>query len=237
MENPMEYMIPAEKDIQQEKQPKTWNRKSRGGNLIDAETRSNSPTIRSIEARKKENLQKKRGEMKSFELDILTTPGKPVKSVPRLKEALDAFFDEHSEDPYVTINELANYLGYSDADALSRACFDESVPKYTALIRRAYAKVEDLMTKRMLYIADVRGDVKGYQAALDRLDRKREKFDPDSLLAAEKPRVNVSIEMRNGETIKSVLDDRIASLLSAQKGNAVDVTPKQIESKNKDDAE
>ena len=185
-----------------------------------------APTIRSIEKMKKQDVNKKRKDTKTFELDILTAPGKPMRSVPRLKEALDVFFEEHQDDPYVTVNELAIAVGYADSDALSKALFDESNPKYTALLRKAYSLVDDVMTKRMLHVADIRGDVRGYQVALERMDKKRDKYDPS--MDQTNTSVKIAIEMKETKEIQSIVSDRISALLSAQKGTAIDVQPRPV---------
>ena len=184
----------------------------------------NGPTIRSIEKLKKENVNAKRKEAKAFELDLLTAPGKPLRSVPKLQEALNEFFDKHKSDPYITINELAIAVGYADADALSKALYDESTPRYTALLRRAYSLVDDLMTKRMLHLADLRHDVKGYQAALERMDKKRDKYDP--ALDQSNTSVSIAINMKESEEIKGLVSDRISALLGSQKSAAIDVVPR-----------
>ena len=130
---------------------------------------------------------------KAFELDLLTAPGKPLRSIPRLKEALNEFFEKHQDDPYVTVNELAIAVGYTDGDALSKALFDESNPKYTALLRKAYALVDDALTKRMLYVADKRKDVKGYETALKRMDSKRDKYDPAAMQSDASLKISIDI--------------------------------------------
>ena len=184
-----------------------------------------APTIRSIEKRKRDGLKKVQKGTKSLELDILTSPGKPIASVPRLKQKLDEFFSIHADDNYVTVNELAVYLGYADDHALMKDLFDDSNPKYTALLRRAYGLVDDLMTKRMLYVADRRSDVKGYQYALERNDEKLARFDPDN--DKNKASVSIAIEMKETEEIRDMVSSRISDLLSAAKGEAIDVVPKK----------
>ena len=54
-----------------------------------------------------------------------------------------------------------------------------------------------------------------------------DKYDPDSCPDSQ-TQVRVNIQMQENENIKNMLDDRLSSLLSLQKGNAVDITPKQI---------
>ena len=75
-------------------------------------------TIRQMEALRKENLKKTKDEIQEFELDVLTTPKKPMKSVPKLRKAINEFFEAHADDPYLTMNELATAIGYADEDAM-----------------------------------------------------------------------------------------------------------------------
>ena len=180
-----------------------------------------TPTIRSIEKTRLSELKSRKEGVRSFELDIETAPGKPLRSVPKLRAALNEFFERHQDDPYVTINELASAIGFADADALSKALYDDSNPKYTALLRQAYSLIEDVMTKRMLYVADQRCDSKGYQYALERLDRKRDKYDPAAMQADAS--VKIAIEMKETKEIQAMVSDRLSALLSAQKGSAIDV--------------
>lgn len=185
-------------------------------------------TIRQMEALRKENIKKTREEMLALELDVLTTPKKPIKSIPKLRAALSTFFSSHMDDPYVTTNELAKALGYADEDALVKDTFNlDNRPEYNALIRKAISTIEDIMTRRMLAISDKAGDTRGYQVALQRMDKKRDKYDPDS--AQDNTQVRVNIQMKENESVKNMLDDRLSALLSAQKGSAIDVIPKKIE--------
>ena len=189
-------------------------------------------TIRQMEALRKENLKKTRQELLEFELDVLTTPKKPLKSVPKLKKALSDFFQDHQEDPYVTMNQLAKAIGYADEDSMVKDTFSiDNNPQYNLLVKKAISVIEDLMTRRMLAISDAAGDTKGYQFALQRMDKKRDKYDPDSKIEETQTQVRVNIQMQENEAVKNVLDNRLASLLSAQRGKAVDITPKQIPSK------
>ena len=189
-------------------------------------------TIRQMEALRKENLKKTRQELLEFELDVLTTPKKPLKSVPKLKKALSDFFEDHQEDPYVTMNQLAKAIGYADEDSMVKDTFSiNNNPQYNLLVKKAISVIEDLMTRRMLAISDAAGDTKGYQFALQRMDKKRDKYDPDSKVEETQTQVRVNIQMQENEAVKNVLDNRLASLLSAQRGKAVDITPKQIPSK------
>ena len=133
-----------------------------------------------MEALKQENLGKSAQEMQELELDILVTPKKPIKSVPKLRKAIQTFFNEHMDDPYVTVNALAKALGYADEDAMQKDSFNAANrPEYNAEIRKAVSIIEDIMTRRMLAISDAAGDTKGYQFALQRMDKKRDKYDPD----------------------------------------------------------
>ena len=182
-----------------------------------------------MEALRKENIKIGAEALKDFELDVLTTPKKPMKSVPKLKEAIALFFVGHQDDPYVTVNELAIELGYADEDALVKDSFNpDNRPEYNALIRKAISKLENLLTRKMLAIAENAGDSKGYLAALDRMDKKRMKYDPDSIEKEAQTQVKVNIQMQENENIKNMLDSRLASLLSSTKGRAIDITPKQI---------
>ena len=61
------------------------------------------------------------------------------------------------------------------------------------------------------------------------MDKKRDKYDPDSAVNENSTQVKVSIQMQENEAVKNVLTDRISALLSAQKGNAIDVSAKKIE--------
>lgn len=189
-------------------------------------------TIRQMEALRKENLKKSREELLDFELDVLTTPKKPLKSVPKLRVALSSFFKQHIDDPYVTMNQLAKAIGYSDEDAMVKDTFNiDNTAQYNMLVKKAIGIIEDLMTRRMLAVADATGDTKGYQFALQRFDKKRDKYDPDSRQEESKTQIKVNIQMQENEAVKSVLNDRLNALLSSQKGNAIDVTPKQIPQK------
>ena len=190
-------------------------------------------TIRQMESLRKENLKKSRQEMLQFELDILTTPKKPMKSVPKLKQALSEFFEGHKDDPYVTANELARAIGYSDEDAMVKDTFNiDNNPQYNMLVKKAISIIEDLMIRRMLAVSDAAGDIQGYKTALQRGDKKRDKYDPDSRIEETQTQVKIDIKIKENEQIKNVLDDRLSSLLSAQKGKAIDITPKQIPQKN-----
>lgn len=189
-------------------------------------------TIRQMEALRKENLKKSREEMMEFELDVLTTPKKPLKSVPKLRQALSEFFHDHQDDPYVTLNQLAKAIGYADEDSMVKDTFNVSnSPQYNALVKKAIAVIEDILTRRLLAISDAAGDTRGYTIALQRMDKKRDKYDPDSKIEETKTQVKVNIQMQENEAVKNVLDARLASLLSAQKGSAIDITPKKLPAK------
>ena len=182
-----------------------------------------------MEALRKENLKNQKKVLEEFELDVLTTPKKPIKSIPKLSEAITAFFAAHMDDPYVTLGELAKAVGYADEDSMMKDAFNaENSPKYNALIRKAASKVEDIVTRRMLAISEAAGDTKGFQTALQRMDKKRDKYDPDSAVNENSTQVKVNIQMQENENIKKLLDARLPSLLAAQKGEAIDVTPRQI---------
>ena len=174
-------------------------------------------TIRQMEAMRKEyqdSLKNQRQDIEAFELDVLTTPRKPMRSVPRLREAINGFFEAHMDDPYITLNELATSIGYADEDAMVKDSFNPSNrPEYNAIIRKAVSKVENLLTRKMLAIADAAGDTRGYQIALQRMDKKRDKYDPDSRL--DDTQVKVNIQMQENESIKSLLQE----LLSLDSGN------------------
>lgn len=185
-------------------------------------------TIRQMEALKQENIRKTAEQLNEMELDILLTPKKPVKSVPKLRKVIQQFFADNMDDPYITVNSLAKAIGYADEDAMQKDAFNiANRPEYNAELRKAISLIEDLMTRRMLAIADAAGDSKGYQYALQRMDKKRDKYDPDS--AMNETQVKVNIQMQENEGIKSMLNDRLASLLSAQKGSAIDIPSKKIE--------
>ena len=182
-----------------------------------------------MEALRKENLKKTKAELDLFELDVLTTPKKPMRSIPKLKQTLSDFFRSHEDDPYITVNELAKVLGYADEDTLVKDSFNtNNRPEYNSLIKKAIGTIEDMMTRRMLAMSDAAGDVRGYQFALQRMDKKRDKYDPDSHSDSVSTKVNVNIQMQENENVKNMLTDRLASLLSAQKGEAIDITPKQL---------
>lgn len=167
--------------------------------------------------------------MMEFELDILSTPKKPLKSVPKLAQALNAFFSEHLDDPYITLNELAKAIGYSDEDAMVKDTFNvDNRPEYNALVKKAIGRVEDIYTRRMLAISDKAGDTRGYQIALQRMDKKRDKYDPDSVEQDVSTKINVSVKVQEDEKIKSMLDDRLNGLLASAKGKAIDVVPRSI---------
>lgn len=182
-----------------------------------------------MEALRLESQKKTRKEVESFELDVLTTPRKPLKSVPKLREALNSFFAAHLDDPYITVNELAKAIGYSDEDAMVKDTFSVSNrPEYNALVKKAIGKVEDIYTRRMLAISDKAGDTRGYQIALQRMDKKRDKYDPDSVERDVSTNISVSVKIKEDEKIKSMLDDRLDGLLASAKGNAIDVIPRSI---------
>ena len=186
-------------------------------------------TIRQMEALRLENQKKNRKDMMEFELDILSTPKKPLKSVPKLAQALNAFFSEHLDDPYITLNELAKAIGYSDEDAMVKDTFNvDNRPEYNALVKKAIGRVEDIYTRRMLAISDKAGDTRGYQIALQRMDKKRDKYDPDSVEQDVSTKINVSVKVQEDEKIKSMLDDRLNGLLASAKGKAIDVVPRSI---------
>ena len=189
--------------------------------------RQKGPTIRTIEATKKAAIREDLKKIKEFELDILTAPGKPVRSVGKLKEKLDEFFKKHMDDPYVTFNELAVAVGFSDEDALAKAMNDMSLPpQYIDLLRKAYSIIESLMTRRMLYVADQKNDVKGYAAALDRAERKMNKYDPAAKEA--NTSLNIAVKVQESEEIKNLVADRIGALMNASRGPVIDITPKSI---------
>ena len=180
-----------------------------------------------MEALRKENIRKTKEELEAFELDILLTPKKPMRSIPKLRKAISDFFRGHMDDPYVTVNELAKAIGYADEDTLVKDSFNmDNKPEYNALLKKAIGIVEDIMTRRMLAVSDAAGDAKGYQFALQRMDKKRDKYDPAS--KQDNTQVRVNIQMQENEGVKNMLNDRLSALLSAQKGNAIDITPKQI---------
>ena len=185
-------------------------------------------TIRQMEALKQENIRESADKLHEMELDILLTPRKPIKSVPKLRKAIQDFFSANMDDPYITVNSLAKAIGYADEDSMQKDAFNpDNRPEYNAEIRKAISIIEDIMTRRMLVISDAAGDTKGYQFALQRLDKTRDNYDPDS--QEDNTQVRVNIQMKENESVKSMLDDRLSALLSAQKGSAIDVIPKKIE--------
>ena len=193
-------------------------------------------TIRQMEALRKENLKKSRAELMQFELDVLTTPKKPVKSVPKLRDAVGRFFLEHKDDKFLTVNELAMDLGYADEDSLIKDSFNEdNRPEYNAILRKAVAKIETVMTRTMLGISINSGNTRGFEQALIRMDKKRDKYDPFSHVESASTTTNntdmsvhISLQMKEDEKIKTMLDDRLGSLLAAQRSGAIDVQASRI---------
>lgn len=181
-------------------------------------------TIRQMEALRKENARKAREEMQEFELDLMLTPKRPLKSVPKLRKALDTFFAEHMDDPYISPNMLAQACSYADEDALLKEAFSPNTePAYAALLRMAYAKLEDIITAELNDVALKSCDSRGLVEILKRMDKKRDKYDPDSLAAAgagNGPAVSVNIV--TGSELKGTFEDRFNSLLSKQRGEAKD---------------
>lgn len=197
--------------------------KNRGGRQV---TPAATPlTIRQMEAMRKENAKKAQEEMQEFELDLYLTPKRPMKSVPKLAKALSDFFQEHMDDPYISPNLLAQAVGYADEDAMLKDAFsDRTEPKYAALLRMAYSKLEDIMTAELNAVSLSVGDSRGIVEILKRMDKKRDKYDPDSIKLNETPQQQLNIiNIRESEEIKDLVSGRISALLGSQGTNSSDV--------------
>lgn len=180
------------------------------------------PTIRSMDF-SKERIRKRKAEikenrlrLKDYQIEMLSAPIATAKSVSRLKGAISVFFEAHSDDPYVTPNELALALGYSSYDALERDINSPNCePEYRVLLEAAVAEIESLRERRMLAISDMMGDIKGYDSILQRMDKVRAQRDPDLIAQNTKSKGNIAIgiQIAENEAVKGIISDKISALM------------------------
>lgn len=180
------------------------------------------PTIRSMDSSKerirkrKEELKEGRAKLREYQIEMLSAPIAAAKSVPRLKSAVSLFFEEHVDDPYVTPNELALAIGYSSYDALERELHSRDCePRYKVILEAAVGQLESLRERRMLMLSEMMGDLRGYDVALQRMDRVRAQRDPDLIAQNSKSssQVAIGIQITENEAVKGIISDRIAALM------------------------
>lgn len=179
---------------------------------------SNSyPTIREVESRKLENLNKTKAQVRQWGLYKYPTPTKRIKSISQLKKRLDEFFETHPIDNKTkamdlpTPTQLAVFLGYPSQSALFAEINNPVEPEYSAYLSRAVDLIRDALLKKQMGIAEKAGKWDGIDAALSRMERIEEKTMP---VEDSKASINLQINLNAREKTKNLVAESIASLMS-----------------------
>lgn len=179
---------------------------------------SNSyPTIREVESRKLENLNKTKAQVREWGLYKYPTPTKRIKSISQLKKRLDEFFETHPIDNKTkamdlpTPTQLAVFLGYPSQSALFAEINNPVEPEYSAYLSRAVDLIRDALLKKQMGIAEKAGKWDGIDAALSRMERIEEKTMP---VEDSKASINLQINLNAREKTKNLVAESIASLMS-----------------------
>ncbi len=177
---------------------------------------TNLPTIRETESKKLENITKKRSEMRKWGLYRYPTPTKRIKSVGKLNEAIDAFFEEHPLDvekasKLPTPTELALYLGYPSQQALYNEINNPIDPRYSAVLAQAIDMIRDALLKRQMDIAEIGKRWEGIDAALSRMERIEERTMPAS---DSKSSIAIQINMNAQQKTRQLIDESVSSLIA-----------------------
>lgn len=179
-------------------------------------TKSKYPTIRDVEAKKLENITKTRIEMREWGLYRYPTLKKRIKSVGKLSEAIDKFFEEHSlyvekASELPTPTELALYLGYPSQHALYNEINNPVDPRYSAVLARAIDMIKDALLKRQMDIAEIGKRWEGIDAALSRMERIDERTMP---VTDNKSSIAIQINMNAQQKTRQLIDESVSSLIA-----------------------
>lgn len=179
---------------------------------------SNSyPTIREVESRKLENLNKTKAQVRQWGLYKYPTPTKRIKSISQLKKRLDEFFETHPINNKTkamdlpTPTQLAVFLGYPSQASLFAEINNPVEPEYSAYLSRAVDLIRDALLKKQMGIAEKAGKWDGIDAALSRMERIEEKTMP---VEDSKASINLQINLNAREKTKNLVAESIASLMS-----------------------
>lgn len=179
---------------------------------------SNSyPTIREVESRKLENLNKTKAQVRQWGLYKYPTPTKRIKSISQLKKRLDEFFETHPINNKTkamdlpTPTQLAVFLGYPSQASLFAEINNPVEPEYSAYLSRAVDLIRDALLKKQMGIAEKAGKWDGIDAALSRMERIEEKTIP---VEDSKASINLQINLNAREKTKNLVAESIASLMS-----------------------
>ena len=194
-------------------------------------------TIRDTEARRKE-IVANREELNTWELYRYPTRNKPIKSRSKLRERIEQFFAENEDTPEaITPTRFAIYLGYPSERAMMREINNPNPtdPEYSAMLERGLAMIRDRILDEMLKIArsDKMGGWKGFQAALEYIDKQDDSTNPKASKAGG---VNIAVQVNNNsesqrERISLLIDDSINNLLKSTEApqKAIDVDSEEME--------
>lgn len=175
------------------------------------------PTIRSIESKKLENINKTKAQLREWGLYKYPTPTKRIKSISQLKKKLDEFFEEHpitnktKSVDLPTPTQLAVFLGYPSQSALFAEINNPVEPEYSAHLARAVDLIRDALLRKQMGIAEKAGKWDGIDAALSRMERIEEKTMP---VEDSKASINLQINLNAREKTKNLVAESIASLMS-----------------------
>lgn len=178
---------------------------------------SSYPTIRSIESKKLENINKTKAQLREWGLYKYPTPTKRIKSISQLKKKLDEFFEEHpitnktKSVDLPTPTQLAVFLGYPSQSALFAEINNPVEPEYSAHLARAVDLIRDALLRKQMGIAEKAGKWDGIDAALSRMERIEEKTMP---VEDSKASINLQINLNAREKTKNLVAESIASLMS-----------------------
>lgn len=193
------------------------------------------PTIREVESRKLENINKQKAQIREWGLYKYPTPTKRIKSVSQLKKKLDEFFETHPIDNKTkavdlpTPTQLAVFLGYPSQASLFAEINNPVEPEYSAFLARAVDLIRDALMRKQMGIAERAGKWEGIDAALSRLERVEEKTMPET---DSKSAINIQINLNAREKTKNLVNESIASLMSDLKSSnqkPVDTAFEEIE--------
>lgn len=180
------------------------------------------PTIREVESRKLENINKQKAQIREWGLYKYPTPTKRIKSVSQLKKKLDEFFEAHPIDNKTkavdlpTPTQLAVFLGYPSQASLFAEINNPVEPEYSAFLARAVDLIRDALMRKQMGIAERAGKWEGIDAALSRLERVEEKTMPET---DSKSAINIQINLNAREKTRNLVNESIASLMSDLKSS------------------
>lgn len=192
-----------------------------------------APSIRKIEASKKENINKSKKEMRAWGGCRYPVRCKPVDSVSQLNKKLNEFFEQYfTDDNRPSVNDLAIFLGYPSQRAIYRE-INNPCPNnidYQALLERAVGIIDDRIVKSMMDISEVAQDYRGFDSALKRMDSINAKYETAATEGkASGLSININISSKMDAKLVDVMDSLKKAVTLPEAEKPVEASYTEIE--------